>query len=113
MVCVMLHVYICWCVIGIIFVPFYCGDTGNLCNYVVDDRGVEAKAFITAEELFAGDFGNKVNQPWMQINTFARLMKDHLLKKYSLEELKVEFNRLTGNPVFVDYPEPGGVGGFS
>lgn len=37
---------------------FYCGN--NLCNYVVDDLGVEAKAFIIGEELVAGDYGIEV-----------------------------------------------------
>lgn len=41
----------------------------------------------------------KSNQPGMQIDTFARLKKDHPLEKYSLEELKVEFNRLTGETI--------------
>lgn len=39
-------------------VNFYCGN--NLCDYVVDDLGVEAKAFIIGEELVAGDYGIEV-----------------------------------------------------
>lgn len=70
-----------------------------MCNYVVDDLGVEAKAFIIGKSLLPVIMELKSNQPGMQIDTFARLKKDHPLEKYSLEELKVEFKRLTGETI--------------
>lgn len=39
-------------------VLFYCGN--NLCNYVVDDFGVEVKVFIIGEEFVVGDYGIEV-----------------------------------------------------
>lgn len=60
---------------------------------------LKPKHSLLGKSLFPVIMELKSNQPGMQIDTFERLKKDHPLEKYSLEELKVEFNRLTGETI--------------
>lgn len=78
---------------------------------------LNTKAFVTGGRgsLLPVIMELKFNQLWMQSDAFAWLKKYHPLETFLLEELKEEFNRLTGETILslLDHPGSEGVSGFS